>query len=221
MIVLGITGSIGMGKSTASTMLEILGVPTQSSDAAVHDLLKPGSEAWAALNAAFPYFAYPQIYDLSAKFKFWLHPSKRKRTVNRKALGKLVFASPREREKLEKILHPFVRQRQDQFIREQKALGHKMVALDIPLLFETGADTRLDAVINISAPAHIQKARVLARPNMDQKKFEAILKTQMSDGEKCARADFVIHSGLGRAYMMRELKSVLNAIRMNAQKDAA
>ena len=189
-----------MGKSTAGEMLTRLGVPVHDSDAAVHDLLQRNSAAWRALRKAFPFFLYPQIY----KFRGG---------INRKALGKVVFKSTQEREKLEAILHPLVRNSQERFISDNRRLGRDIVALDIPLLFETGADKRVDCVINVSAPAHIQERRVLSRPNMTKEKFQSILKTQMSDGEKCARADFVVHSGLGRAQMMKELKAVLVKIK--------
>ena len=200
MIILGITGSIGMGKSTASHMLSTLGVPVHDSDAAIHDLLKPKSEAWDDLKKAFPVFLYPQIYRF-------------RKGINRKALGKLVFANPVLRQKLESILHPWVRKMQDRFIAFHTKNGTPVVGLDIPLLFETEADQRVDYVLNISAPAFIQERRVLSRPNMTKEKFENIRKAQMSDGEKNARADFVVHSGLGRAQMMRELKNILSIIK--------
>ncbi len=218
MIVVGITGSIAMGKSTAGSMLEYLGVPVHDSDAVVHELLRYESEAWYAITAAFPYFSYPQIYGR----KHYWHPFKEtRRYLKRSALGKIVFEKPHEREKLESILHPLVRKAQDEFIKAQRGLGKTIVALDIPLLFETGADQRVDYTVNISAPAFIQHARVLARAGMTQKKLAGILERQMPDGEKCARADFVVHSGLGRGVMMKELKAVLVTIReeQNPQKE--
>ncbi|HOO82100.1 MAG TPA: dephospho-CoA kinase [Alphaproteobacteria bacterium] len=210
MIVLGLTGSIGMGKSSAGAMLEYLGVPVHDADAEVHKLLHYGSEAWYAIAAAFPYFSYPQIYG---RKHFWNPYKDTIRYLKREALGKIIFEKPDEREKLEAILHPLVRKAQNNFIRAQRGLGREIVALDVPLLFETGADMHCDYTINISAPAFIQEARVLARPGMNVEKFSAIVESQMPDGEKCARADFVVHSGLGRATMMRELKGVLAKIR--------
>ena len=127
-------------------------------------------------------------------------------------LGALVFDNEDEREKLEGILHPLVCIAQDAFVKEQRSAGHKIVALDIPLLFETGAEVRCDYTVNISAPEFVQQARVLSRPGMDEKKLGAILKRQMPDGEKCVRADFIVHSGLGRAQMMKELKGILYII---------
>ena len=210
MIILGITGSIGMGKSTASGMLETLGVPTHDSDAEVHKLLAFGSPAWRALAAAFPYFEYPQIYG---RRHFWNPFKETVRYLKRDKLGAVVFENDEARQKLEAVLHPFVRQAQNEFVKRQRSLGRDIVALDIPLLFETGADLRVDYTITITAPAFLQASRVLARPNMSYEKFENILKNQMPDGEKQARADFVVHSGLGRAVMMRELKAILCTIR--------
>ena len=209
MIVLGITGSIGMGKTTAGSMLEYLGVPVHDADASVHDLLRFDSKAWTALAAAFPYFSYPQIYG---RKHAWNPFKETQRFLKRDALGKIVFENEEEREKLESILHPFVRKDQDQFIKYQSNFGKKIAALDIPLLFETGADKRVDYTINISAPSFIQRARVISRPDMSDEKLDAILKRQMPDGEKNARADFVVHSGLGRAVMMKELKQILYTI---------
>ena len=199
-----------MGKSTAGSMFEYLGVPVHDADAEVHKLLRFGSEAWFALAAVFPYFSYPQIYG---RKNFWNPLKDTQRFLKRKALGRIVFEKDEEREKLEAVLHPFVRKAQDEFINTQRGLGRDMAVLDIPLLFETGADARVDYTINISAPDFIQAARVLSRPGMTQEKFGAILNRQMPDGEKSIRADFVVHSGLGRATMMKELKTVLVKIR--------
>lgn len=203
-----------MGKTTAGSMLEYLGVPVHDADETVHELLQYGSEAWPALAAAFPYFSYPQIYGR----KHFLNPFKETvRFLKREALGKIVFENADERKKLEDILHPFVRKAQSKFINKQRGLGRDIVALDIPLLFETGADTRVDYTINVTAPKFVQAARVLARPGMSKKKLAGIIKSQMPDGEKSARADFVVHTGLGRAQTMRELKAILAKIR--TQKD--
>lgn len=214
MIVIGLTGSIGMGKSTAGAMLERLGVPVHDSDAAVHELLRPGSVAWPALTAGFPYSAHPQIYRRAFSFREMLRFSKtRERSIDRAALGRIVFADAAARGKLEAILHPFVQDAQRGFIQRQRALGRKIVALDIPLLFETGAEARVDYTLVVTAPAHVQHARVMARRGMSAEKLKGILARQMPDGEKRARADFVVHSGLGRAYMMREIKTVLQTVK--------
>lgn len=210
-----------MGKSMAGAMLRYLGIPVYESDTAVHDLLLNGSQAWAALNVAFPYFSYPQIYQRAWSWHFWRTGFRsQKREINRAALGKLVFAKEAEREKLEAVLHPFVQKAQGEFIKAQLRKGRRMMVLDIPLLFETGAENRVDYTITISAPAHIQAARVLDRPGMDTQKFLNILQRQMPDGEKCARSDFVVHSGLGRAHMMKELKKILSIIQEKEEKFA-
>lgn len=204
MIVIGLTGSIGMGKSTAASMLERLGVPVHDSDAEVHELLRPGQAGALAVAEEFPYYSYPEIY---AGLKDGLRP------VDRKKLGELVFRDDAARLRLEAALHPLVREGQAAFIRKQAAMGRKMIALDIPLLFETGAETGVDFTITMTAPHFIQRRRVMAREGMDEGKFRAILARQTPDGEKRARADFVVHTGLGRAYTMRQLKAVLRVIK--------
>jgi len=213
MIVLGLTGSIGMGKSTAASMLENMSVPVFDSDAEVHRLLSSDDTAYRALAAQFPFYRYFMIYGRKGKNS--------RRPFNRKKLGKLVFGNIKERKKLESILHPLVQKAQGEFIRKQRIAGADIVALDIPLLFETGAEQRVDYTINISAPAFVQQQRVLARPNMTQKKFDVILKTQMSDAEKCARADFVVPSGLGKAATMKALKKIIHDLRHKEEEEAA
>ncbi len=205
MIVLGLTGSIAMGKSTAGAMLMRLGIPVHDSDAAVHEFLSSACEANTNVRAAFPYHTYPKVYDKKIKGGKYAGV----RPLNRKALGKIVFSDDQKREELEGILHPYVQESQQSFIHAQKMLGKDIVALDIPLLFETDAEKRVDYVINVSAPAFIQRARVMARPNMNEEKLHAILARQLPDGEKSARADFVVHTGLGRAHTMRQLRKIL------------
>lgn len=204
MIIIGLTGSVGMGKSTTAALLEHLSVPVHDSDAEVHRLLSSDRDARTAIGAQFPYYKYFGIYGRKDKTGM--------RTINRKKLGKLVFANENERKKLESILHPLVQKSQTDFIRAQHAAGRELVVLDIPLLFETGAETRVDYTITVSAPNFIQRARVLARPGMDMKKFEGIVNSQMPDAEKTARADFVLPTGLGRAHTMKELKKILHTI---------
>lgn len=196
-----------MGKSTIAAMLSCMHIPTHDSDAEAHKLLAENEQARLALAAQFPFYRYYYIYGKKNKRSI--------RGFDRQKLGKLVFEEPKEREKLEKILHPLVRQSQDEFIRTQRYLGADMIALDIPLLFETGAEQGVDYTIVASAPAFIQQERVLSRPNMDKKKFKAILKTQMPDAEKCARADFVIPTGLGMAHTMKVLKQIIYDLRCN------
>ena len=204
MIVIGVTGSIGMGKSTVTSMLQRLGVPTHDADAEVHQLLAPKGKGYKAVARAFPYYSYPGIYG-----RTW----KGGRYIKRQALGKIVFRSEVAREKLEAILHPLVREAQAEFIRKMRRMGKKIVALDIPLLFETGGESLVHAVFVASAPYDVQRERVMARPGMDDKKFREILKRQMPDGEKRARGDYVIHTGLGRAHSMREIKAALRDLK--------
>ena len=149
MIVIGLTGSIAMGKSTIGNMMQNLHIPVHESDHAVHELLKPENPARKALAAAFPYYEYPEIYDRKTK------------ALKRKEFGALIFNNDDLREKLESILHPLVQKAQNDFIRAEKSKGAKIVCLDIPLLFETGAEQRLDYTITVSAPAHIQRQRAL------------------------------------------------------------
>ena len=209
MIIIGLTGSIGMGKSTVAAMMQTLGVPVHDADETVHELLEPGGKGIQPVCAAFPYFEYPQIYGKKSGFA--------PRPLLRKELGAIVFADDEKRETLENILHPLVQESQTEFMRKHKALGVEIVALDIPLLFETGADQRVDYTINVSAPYEIQRARVLDRPGMTEEKFHAILERQMPDGEKCTRADYVLHTGLGRAHTMKELKTALRNIKENTE----
>lgn len=201
MIVLGLTGSIGMGKSTVAAMMRVLGVPVHDSDAAVHRLLTPKSEAWDDLLKAFPPREYQDVYE------------RKTLKINRKALGKIVFSDGALRERLEGVLHPLVRKSQEEFLKLCRSKGAEIVVLEIPLLFETGADRRVDAVIVASAPAFLQKQRVLARPGMDEARYEAILSRQMPDAEKRVRADYVLHTGLGRAHSMSALRRIFIALR--------
>lgn len=222
MIVIGLTGSIGMGKSSAGAMLEYLGVPVHDSDKSVHALFYWDSPAWKDLKAAFPYHKYPQIYRERWAWALWKNSfSPWWRYIDRKALGKIVFSDEAERLKLEAITHPFVQQKQREFIHAQRQAGKRMVALDIPLLFETGAQNRVDYTVCVTAPAHVQKQRVLARPGMSEEKFHAILARQMPDAEKRARSDYIVHSGLGRAHMMKDVRGVLADITARSRQKRA
>ncbi len=205
MIILGLTGSIGMGKSTTGAMLRNLGICVHDADRAVHALLAPGGRAVQAVCAAFPFCEFPQIYG--EKDQDGCKPLKRKE------LSTLIFADDEQRKTLEGILHPLVREAQNEFIHTKKALGEKIIALDIPLLFETGGEDFVDYTITVSAPASVQKERVLNRPGMNLKKFNQILDHQMSDSEKCLRSDFVIQTGLGKAHTIKELKTMLKQIK--------
>ena len=192
MKILGLTGSIGMGKSTAAKLLRRMGVPTHSSDDAVHHLLSPRGEAFPLVIKAFP-----QSYD------------RKSNAINRALLGQIIFADPHKRDILEKILHPLVQQSQQKFIHHARRMGAKMVVLDIPLLFETGAQYRVQKVITVTAPFFVQKARVLKRAGFTEQKFYHILNTQMPDRAKRKLSDFVVQTALGQAAVFRSLRSII------------
>lgn len=194
MIVLGLTGSIGMGKSTAAGMFRALGVPVHDADATVHRLLEKDRAVHRAIAARFAGVVSGDAVD-------------------RQALGAAVFGDPDARRDLEAILHPRVRHAADQFLRRHRVLRTPVVVLDIPLLFETGGEARVDVVVVVSAPAFLQRRRVLARPGMSEEKFRGILASQMPDREKRRRADFVVETGLGKAYTFAKLKRIVLAIR--------
>ncbi|MFS2325569.1 dephospho-CoA kinase [Brucella sp. H1_1004] len=173
MIILGLTGSIGMGKTTASTMFAEAGVPVYSADDAVHALY--AGRAVPLIEAAFP------VTVSNGK-------------VDRTKLSASVLGKPEALKKLESIIHPLVHEEEAAFLARARADGADIALIDIPLLFETGGHNRVDKVAVVSAPADIQRARVLARPGMTEEKFAAILARQMPDAEKRARADFIIDS---------------------------
>ncbi|MBU0801043.1 MAG: dephospho-CoA kinase [Alphaproteobacteria bacterium] len=202
MIVIGLTGSIGMGKSTAAEMLRGLGVPVHDSDAAVHALLAADGAAVTPVAARFP-----EAFDRKTK------------SINRAALGKIVFGDDAKRHDLEQILHPLVREAQAVFIRTQQRAGIKMVALDIPLLFETGAENRVDVTIVVTAPYEIQRQRVLARPGMDEEQFQKRLNSQMSDAEKRKRADFIVQTGAGMAHTRNALAGIIRELKNREHKN--
>ncbi len=193
MIVLGLTGSIGMGKSTAARALRRLGVPVHDSDAAVHRLMAKGGTAVAAIDAAFP----DVVVDGA---------------VDRKVLGAKVFGNPAELRRLEKILHPMVRQVARRFVQRARSQRRPLVVLDIPLLFETGGEKRCDAVIVVTAPRFLQRARVLARPNMSPQRLAEIEAQQMPDAEKRRRADIVVDTGLGYRAALVTLRRALRQL---------
>ncbi|MCK5374409.1 MAG: dephospho-CoA kinase [Alphaproteobacteria bacterium] len=200
-VILGLTGSVAMGKTTISAMLENMGIPVHDADKSVHQLLQPDNPARTAIAAAFPFYEFPDIYERKTK------------AIKRAVLGALIFAHNDLRERLEGILHPLVQQDQQSFIARHTALGRSMVCLDIPLLFETSAEKRVDYTLVVSAPLEIQRQRALERSYMDEVKFEAILARQMPDKEKCNHADYVIKTGLGLGHSMKMLKETLNDIR--------
>ena len=197
MIKLGITGSVGMGKSVIAAMLETLGVPVHDSDKAAHQALSSKGKAFEIVAVTFP-----ECWD------------KKNHVIRRDVLGDIVFADDDKRKELESLIHPAVWDSQNDFIKKHKRLGQKIVAFDIPLLFETGAEKRMDYTVLADAPYEIQRQRVLQRPLMDEEKFLSIVNSQMPNEQKAALADFVIPTGLGRAHTMRVLKDVLKEIKM-------
>ena len=202
MIILGLTGSIGMGKSTTSAMFEALGVPVYDSDAAVHELYAPGGAAVGPVEAAFPGVVVAGAID-------------------RARLSQRVVGNPEALKTLEAIVHPLVGADRVGFFEKAAAAGQDIVVLDVPLLYETGGDKRVDKVVVVSAPAEIQRQRVLARPGMDEAKFAAILARQLPDAEKRARADFVIDTGQGLDHAQAQVRDLLTRLRGVAGLEAA
>jgi dephospho-CoA kinase len=193
-IILGLTGSIGMGKSTAASALRQMGVPVHDADAGVHKLMNHGGAAVGFIEAAFPGTALNGAID-------------------RKELGRRVYADPDEMERLESILHPMVREQERIFLRTARARGHPIVVLDIPLLYETGGEKRCDAVIVVTAPKFLQDQRVLRRPGMTRQRLNEILAKQMPDAEKRARADFVVQTGNGKRAARDALARILETLK--------
>jgi len=194
MIVLGLTGSVGMGKSTAAAMFRRLRVPVHDSDAAVHRLQAPGGAAVAAIAAAFPGVMGKDC------------------GIDRAALGRRVFGDAAALRRLERIVHPLVRRSEQRFLRQARARREPLVVLDVPLLFETKGERRCDKVVVVSAPRAVQRARVMARAGMTEDRFRAILAKQMPDREKRRRADYVVPSGLGRRVTYRRLAGIVREL---------
>jgi dephospho-CoA kinase len=194
MIILGLTGSIGMGKTTAGNRFRDLGVPVFDADAVVHKLLGPDGEATAEVAAAFPGAATDGAID-------------------RARLGALVFGQPDELRRLEAILHPKVRDARERFLKHAERSGETMVVVEVPLLFEGGSDAECTHVAVVSAPPAVQRARVLKRPNMTPQKLDAILAQQMPDEEKRRRADFVIPTGGDKAKSLQAIRDIVTLLR--------
>jgi len=188
MFVLGLTGSLGMGKSTTAKFFAEEGVPVHDADASVHKLYE--GEAVPLIEAAFP--------GTTAGGK-----------VDREKLAKQVLGNASAIKKLEAIVHPLVAEVRERFLREAEQSGAKVAVLDIPLLYETGGDARCDAVVVVSAPAEVQRARAFERPGMTEDKFTAILAKQMPDAEKRARADFVVDTSQGYDAAHQQVRDIL------------
>jgi dephospho-CoA kinase len=192
-LIIGLTGSIGMGKSAVAAMFADEGVPVFDADAAVHDMQKAGGELVAEIEAAFP-----RTTSVDG--------------VDRKALGAAVFGNRDQLAKLESLIHPAVAERRKAFLADHKDAD--MVVFDIPLLFEKGGQAGVDVTVVVSAPASDQRARVLARPGMVPEKFEQILKLQMPDADKRARADYVIDTGQDIAATREDIRSLVKKLRL-------
>lgn len=194
MVILGLTGSIAMGKSTAAATFRRLGVPVYEADRAVHRLLAKRGAAVGTVARAFPGVV-------------------RDGKVDRQALGALVFRDKEALARLERIVHPFVREAQDKFLRRQAARRAPLVVLDVPLLLESGGDARCDAVVVVSAPAFLQAQRALSRPGMTHERLSGILAHQMPDRQKRWRADFVVTTGLGKRHGLRRIARIVKVMR--------
>jgi dephospho-CoA kinase len=193
-IVIGLTGSIGMGKSTTAGMFREAGVPVYDADAAVHDLYDRGGAAVGPVGEAFP----GVVKD---------------GRVDREELRKRVLGQPDELKRLNAIVHPLVGQDRVQFFEKAKADGADMVVLDVPLLFETGGHANMDAVVVVTAPPEMQRERVLARPGMSPERLDAILAQQMADAEKRARAHFVVDTSQGLEPARAQVAQIIAAMR--------
>ena len=191
MFVLGLTGSLGMGKSTTAGFFAEFGVPVHDADAAVHRLYK--AEAAPLIEAAFP--------GTTAGGE-----------VDREKLARQVLNDPAAMKKLEEIVHPLVRAAEERFLADAESKNARVAVLDIPLLFETGGDRRCDAVVVVSAPEEVQRARIFERPGMTEQKFAAIAANQMLDSEKRKRADFIVDTSKGFDAAQAQVREILAQI---------
>ncbi|MFA6018622.1 MAG: dephospho-CoA kinase [Rhodospirillales bacterium] len=195
MFILGLTGSIGMGKSTAAGMFRRLGCRVHDADATVHGLLGPKGGAVARIERRFQ-----GVLDS-------------KGGIDRLKLGGLVFGDDRALSDLEAILHPLVKQDEERFLKRSRAEGQKMVVLDIPLLFEKGGYKRCHGVAVVTAPLFVQQARVLKRSGMTEEKFQNIRARQMPESEKQRRADWILPTGLGKGFTYRRIRELVASLR--------
>ncbi|HTK35999.1 MAG TPA: dephospho-CoA kinase [Caulobacteraceae bacterium] len=193
MILLGLTGSIGMGKSTTAGLFAEMGVPVYDADAAVHRAYAAGGPAVAPLEAAFPGVTHAGGID-------------------REKLSARVTGDPAALARLESIVHPLAAQARTAFVEQARGAGASVAVLDIPLLFETGGDALVDAVVVVSAPAEVQRQRALARPGMTTAKLAAILARQIPDAEKRAKADFIVDTGSGLAVARDAVRHILRVV---------
>lgn len=194
MFILGLTGSIAMGKSHAARSFRAFGVPVFDADAAVHGLFTPGGAAVGPVLAAFP-----DVADATDG-------------IDRKLLGQAVFGDDDALKRLERIVHPLVRATQRRFLMQQAAARRPLAVLDIPLLYETGGDALMDAVAVVSAPAFLQAQRVLRRPGMSRQRLDAVLARQWPDRLKRKRADLVICTGLDKRRSIDAIASIIGDV---------
>lgn len=198
MLVVGLTGSIGMGKSTAARMFADAGVPVFDSDATAHLLYAPGGAAARAIAKAFPTVMTEEG------------------GVDRTALRAIVQHDAKAFAQLEALVHPLIARRRRAFLRRATRQGADVAVLDVPLLFETGGDKRVDAIVVVSAPEDVQRARVLARPGMTEKTFETLLARQVPDSVKRSKADYVIDSSRSFPDMRLQVSRILRSLRRRA-----
>lgn len=197
MIVIGLTGSIGMGKTTTAALFAEEGVPVNDADQVVHDLYR--GEAVAPIAELFPDAVIDGVVD-------------------RRRLSENLAKNPAKFGELEAIVHPLVRQQEKEFLRQQRDLGQPVALLDIPLLFETGAESRVDKIVVVSCAPDVQRKRVLDRPGMSEEKFNLIISRQMPDAEKRSRADYVIDTGHGIDKAREQVKTILEELRGQAER---
>ncbi len=198
MIVLGLTGSIGMGKSTTAKMFAEEGVPVNDADAVVHDLYR--TDAAAHVGAAFP-------------------GTLRNGIIDRDELSRQLVAAPEKLPVLEAIVHPLVREREREFLQRHREAGTDLVVLDVPLLFESKAEDRVDVIVVVTCDSQIQRQRVLARPGMTEEKLAMILSRQLPDVEKRRRADFIVDTGLGMDAARERVRDIILAVRSGRTSD--
>jgi len=194
MLLIGLTGSIGMGKSETAKMFQAEGIPVYDADAEVHKLYQAGGAAVAPIEAAFPGVV-------------------REGAVDRAFLSKQVIGHPDALKRLEAIVHPLVGNANRAFLEKAMSEGAEMVLLDIPLLFETGGRERVDVIVVVSAPYELQRERVLARPDMTEEKFAEIFAKQVSDADKRSGADFIVESDKGLEHARNQVKEIIAALK--------
>lgn len=193
MKIIGLTGSIGMGKTTTANMFADLGCPVFNADQAVHDLYSAGGKAVPLIRAVFP-------------------DAIKNGSVDRPVLGQHMRADPLNLKVLESFIHPWVGEMRAAFITQARADKAKAVVFDVPLLFETGGEKSVDAVVVVTAPASVQRARVMARQGMTKELFESLLSRQLPDAEKRARADYIISTDQGLEFAREQVQETLKTI---------